>query len=301
MSWNIANIPDLSGKVAVVTGANGGLGFESAKALAGAGAHVVMAARNQTTAHSARDDILAVLPDASLEIVELDLGSLESVRQAAGTITDTHPAVDILMNNAGVMAMPEGRTVRRVRNPARHRPSRPLGSHRTPPAPATRRPGCAGRHRHLHRPPLRPGRRPGQPQPARHLRAVESVRAGETRQLPLRPRPAPGVPPAAPRHSEPVRASGFLQHQPASPRRRRRRRRPPGGFLARLGATLRHGTRRRGTLPAPRRHRPDRPQRRDVRTTIRQQRAAREKADPASGRSRSSDRHPVEGVGETDR
>jgi len=110
MSWNIANIPDLSGKVAVVTGANGGLGFESAKALAGAGAHVVMAARNQTTAHSARDDILAVLPDASLEIVELDLGSLESVRQAAGTITDTHPAVDILMNNAGVMAMPEGRT-----------------------------------------------------------------------------------------------------------------------------------------------------------------------------------------------
>jgi NAD(P)-dependent dehydrogenase (short-subunit alcohol dehydrogenase family) len=111
MSWTIANIPDLSGKVAVVTGANGGLGFESAKALAGAGVHVVMAARNQTTAQTARNEILAVLPDASLEIVPLDLGSLESVRQAAKTITDTHPAVDILMNNAGVMAMPEGRTV----------------------------------------------------------------------------------------------------------------------------------------------------------------------------------------------
>jgi NAD(P)-dependent dehydrogenase (short-subunit alcohol dehydrogenase family) len=110
MSWTVANIPDLSGKVAVVTGANGGLGFESAKALAGAGAHVVMAARSQAKAATARDDILAVHPNASLEIVELDLGSLESVCQAAATITDTHPVVDILMNNAGVMATPEGRT-----------------------------------------------------------------------------------------------------------------------------------------------------------------------------------------------
>jgi len=110
MSWTVANIPNLTGRVAVVTGANSGLGFESAKALAGAGAHVVMAARNQTKAATARDDILAVHPNASLEIVPLDLGSLESVRQAAETIAAAHPAVDILLNNAGVMATPEGRT-----------------------------------------------------------------------------------------------------------------------------------------------------------------------------------------------
>jgi NAD(P)-dependent dehydrogenase (short-subunit alcohol dehydrogenase family) len=110
MPWTTTDIPDLTGKVAVVTGANSGLGFESAEALAGAGAHVVMAARNQTTAETARDEILTAHRDASLEIVPLDLGSLESVRQAAATITAAHPKVDILLNNAGVMAMPEGRT-----------------------------------------------------------------------------------------------------------------------------------------------------------------------------------------------
>lgn len=110
MSWTAVDIPDLSGKVAVVTGANGGLGLESAKALAGAGAHVVMAARNPDKARAAYDEILAAHPGASLEIVALDLGSLESVRSAAAAITGTHPAIDILINNAGLMAMPEGRT-----------------------------------------------------------------------------------------------------------------------------------------------------------------------------------------------
>ncbi len=111
MGWNITDIPDLHGKVAVVTGANGGLGLESAKALAGAGAHVVMAARNQEKAAAARDEILAAHPDASLEIVELDLGSFESTKDAAAKIAADHPKVDILMNNAGLMAMPERRTV----------------------------------------------------------------------------------------------------------------------------------------------------------------------------------------------
>ncbi len=110
MPWTVADIPDLSGKVAVVTGANGGLGLETAKALAGAGAHVVMAARTQKKTQAARGDILAAHPDASLEVVELDLGSLDSVRKATATISETYPAVDILVNNAGVMAMPERRT-----------------------------------------------------------------------------------------------------------------------------------------------------------------------------------------------
>ncbi|WP_374157891.1 SDR family NAD(P)-dependent oxidoreductase [Mycobacterium sp. G7A2] len=110
MSWSTQDIPDLHGKTAVVTGANGGLGLASAKALAGHGAHVVMAARNQTKAASARDEILAAHPDASLEIVELDLGSLASVKAAADAIAAKHQRIDILMCNAGVMAMPQGTT-----------------------------------------------------------------------------------------------------------------------------------------------------------------------------------------------
>ena len=110
MSWSINDIPDLHGKTAVVTGANGGLGLASAKALAGHGALVFMAARNQTKAASARDEILAAHPDASLEIVELDLGSLASVKSAADAIAAKHTRIDVLMCNAGVMAMPQGTT-----------------------------------------------------------------------------------------------------------------------------------------------------------------------------------------------
>ncbi len=111
MPWTASDIPDLTGKVAVVTGANSGLGLESSRALAGAGAHVVMAARNQDKAKVAYEDILETHPAASLEIVELDLGSLASTKAAARKITDAHPRVHILMNNAGLMAMPERRTV----------------------------------------------------------------------------------------------------------------------------------------------------------------------------------------------
>lgn len=110
MSWSTKNIPELRGKVAVVTGANGGLGLASAKALAGHGAHVVMAARNQAKAADARAEILAAHPDAALEIVELDLGSLASVETAANEIAAKHDRIDILMCNAGVMAMPQGTT-----------------------------------------------------------------------------------------------------------------------------------------------------------------------------------------------
>jgi NAD(P)-dependent dehydrogenase (short-subunit alcohol dehydrogenase family) len=94
----------------VVTGANSGLGLESAKALAGAGAHVVMAARNQEKAQAAFDEIMAAHPGASLEIVELDLASQASAKAAATSIAEHHPKVEILMNNAGLMAMPERRT-----------------------------------------------------------------------------------------------------------------------------------------------------------------------------------------------
>lgn len=111
MSWTTADIPSLDGRVAVVTGANGGLGLETARALAAAGAHVVVAARDQAKAAEAVRDIGQSAPGASLEVVELDLGSLASVAAAAETIAAQHPAVDMLVNNAGVMGIPERRTV----------------------------------------------------------------------------------------------------------------------------------------------------------------------------------------------
>src|SRR5215212_8690341 len=111
MTWTPDDIPDLSGLVAVVTGANGGLGLVTAHELAAKGAHVVMAARDQDKARAADEQIHARTEQASTEIVPLDLGSLASVHEAADRITTTHERVDVLVNNAGVMAMPERRTV----------------------------------------------------------------------------------------------------------------------------------------------------------------------------------------------
>jgi len=91
MAYTIAQIPDLTGKTAVVTGANGGLGLETAKALAAKGALVVMAARNQDKAAGAAATIRAAAPSAALEIVPLDLGSLASVRAAAEQIRQEAP------------------------------------------------------------------------------------------------------------------------------------------------------------------------------------------------------------------
>jgi NAD(P)-dependent dehydrogenase (short-subunit alcohol dehydrogenase family) len=110
VSWTAEDIPNLEGRVAVVTGANGGLGLETARALAAKGATVVMAARDQAKAAAAQDDIRGTTPDASVEIVELDLGSLQSVATAASAIAARHGQIDILVNNAGVMGIPERRT-----------------------------------------------------------------------------------------------------------------------------------------------------------------------------------------------
>jgi NAD(P)-dependent dehydrogenase (short-subunit alcohol dehydrogenase family) len=106
MSWNSRDIPDHTGKVAVVTGANSGLGLESTRELARAGATVVMGARDATRADAARRDILSTVPAAELDIVPLDLASLTSVRTAAASIVAAHPRIDILINNAGVMGIP---------------------------------------------------------------------------------------------------------------------------------------------------------------------------------------------------
>jgi NAD(P)-dependent dehydrogenase (short-subunit alcohol dehydrogenase family) len=110
MAWSTADIPDLTGRTAVVTGANSGLGLETAKALAAKHAHVVMAVRNQDKAVAARDQIRSAVPSAALELVPLDLGDLESVAEAAGQISTAHERIDVLVNNAGLMAQPERRT-----------------------------------------------------------------------------------------------------------------------------------------------------------------------------------------------
>lgn len=111
MTYTAASIPDQTGKVAVVTGANGGLGLQSALTLAGKGAHVIMAARDQGKAMAARRLILDRHPNATLEIVELDLASLESVATASRRILTEHDSLDVLINNAGLMAIPERATV----------------------------------------------------------------------------------------------------------------------------------------------------------------------------------------------
>jgi NAD(P)-dependent dehydrogenase (short-subunit alcohol dehydrogenase family) len=111
MSWSAADIPDQRGRTAVVTGANGGLGLVTARALAAKGAHVVMAVRNQEKAADAAEEIRAAAPDCSLELVALDLSSQTSVKEAAAQIAASHNRLDLLINNAGVMAIAEARTV----------------------------------------------------------------------------------------------------------------------------------------------------------------------------------------------
>ncbi len=110
MTWTATDIPDQNGRVAVVTGANSGLGLETARELARKGAHVVMAARNLEKAAAAEQDILAGIPDASLEVRHLDLGSLDSVRTFATEVVNAHDRIDILVNNAGEMATPQQKT-----------------------------------------------------------------------------------------------------------------------------------------------------------------------------------------------
>lgn len=110
MSWSESDIPDQTGHIAVVTGANGGLGLATARALAAKRATVVMGARNQEKAKAAEEAILTEYPDAKLDLRSLDLASLASVQAFADGVLADYPKVDILVNNAGVMGTAELQT-----------------------------------------------------------------------------------------------------------------------------------------------------------------------------------------------
>jgi NAD(P)-dependent dehydrogenase (short-subunit alcohol dehydrogenase family) len=108
--WTVHDIPDQTGRVAVVTGANTGIGLTTAQALAGRGARVVLAVRNADKGRAAADQIRAAAPDAEVYVQILDLGSLDSTRSASETLRDRHERLDLLINNAGVMYTPLSRT-----------------------------------------------------------------------------------------------------------------------------------------------------------------------------------------------
>jgi NAD(P)-dependent dehydrogenase (short-subunit alcohol dehydrogenase family) len=108
--WTAADITDQTGRVAVITGANTGLGYETALALADHGAHVVLAVRNLDKGKDAAARISAQSPGAEVAVQELDLTSLESIRAAAGQLRSDHDRIDLLINNAGVMWTPKSTT-----------------------------------------------------------------------------------------------------------------------------------------------------------------------------------------------
>ena len=105
-SWTSRDIPAQTGRVAVVTGANSGLGFVTARELARAGARVVLGCRDAARGAKAADDLRRQVPDADVEVRTLDLASLQSVRAFADRSHADVPALDLLVNNAGVMAIP---------------------------------------------------------------------------------------------------------------------------------------------------------------------------------------------------
>jgi NAD(P)-dependent dehydrogenase (short-subunit alcohol dehydrogenase family) len=108
--WTEADIPDQSGRVALITGANSGIGFEAARALAEHGAAVVLACRNRAKADAAVASIAATAPHADVSVLEVDLADLDQVTVAAATYASTHDRLDLLVNNAGLMAIPRRTT-----------------------------------------------------------------------------------------------------------------------------------------------------------------------------------------------
>jgi NAD(P)-dependent dehydrogenase (short-subunit alcohol dehydrogenase family) len=111
MGWTVQDIPDQRGRTAVVTGGNSGLGYQVARALALKGASVVLACRDEARGAAAAAALRAEIPGAAVQMRRLDLADLASVRQFAAGLRGGHPRLDLLVDNAGVMALPFQRTV----------------------------------------------------------------------------------------------------------------------------------------------------------------------------------------------
>jgi NAD(P)-dependent dehydrogenase (short-subunit alcohol dehydrogenase family) len=109
--WSAENIPDLTGKIAIVTGANSGIGYEMARALAHKKATVILACRDMDKGEAAAGQIAQEYPEAKAELLQLDLSDLASVRRFADQFTSHYESLDILINNAGIMRTPFGKTV----------------------------------------------------------------------------------------------------------------------------------------------------------------------------------------------
>jgi NAD(P)-dependent dehydrogenase (short-subunit alcohol dehydrogenase family) len=108
--WTDAEVPDQAGRTALVTGASSGIGFETARVLAGRGARVVLACRDRGKATDAAARIVGAFPDADVRVARLDLASLDSVHHAAGELLASYDRIDLLINNGGVMEPPYERT-----------------------------------------------------------------------------------------------------------------------------------------------------------------------------------------------
>ncbi|MBN1120811.1 MAG: SDR family NAD(P)-dependent oxidoreductase [Anaerolineae bacterium] len=109
-SWTAADMPDQTGRVVIVTGANSGIGLETVREFARKGAQTILACRCMDRAQTALDDIKADIPDAQVEFVMLDLASLASVREFASAFRAKVDRLDVLINNAGIMNVPYGKT-----------------------------------------------------------------------------------------------------------------------------------------------------------------------------------------------
>jgi len=109
-NWNTENIPDLTGKIAIVTGANSGIGYEMARALACKEATVILACRNKDKGEAAVRQIAQEYPEAKAELMQLDLSDLASVRCFADEFASCYDRLDIIINNAGIMRTPFGKT-----------------------------------------------------------------------------------------------------------------------------------------------------------------------------------------------
>jgi NAD(P)-dependent dehydrogenase (short-subunit alcohol dehydrogenase family) len=108
--WSAEQLRDQSGRVAIVTGANSGIGFETARVLAAKGASVIMACRNLGKANPKADEIRDGHPGSAVEVMELDLSDLDSVQRFAEAFRAAYSRLDLLINNAGIMVPPYGKT-----------------------------------------------------------------------------------------------------------------------------------------------------------------------------------------------